>query len=154
MSAQSPSGIKILAKNRKAFHNYEFEDRFEAGIVLVGSEVKSIRDGRVNIGEGYAQFDEHGELYLHGAHVAEYPWANRFNHEPTRPRKLLLHKRELGRLSHLMDRSGYALVPLKLYLKKGRIKLELGLGKGKRQYDKRHTLKKQDAQREIERHLK
>lgn len=145
---------KTIARNKRATFDYAIDERYEAGIVLLGSEVKSIRDGRVSLGESYARFSDDGELFLLGAHVAEYPWANRNQHDPVRPRKLLLNKRELAQLSDAVRRSGYTLVPLSVYLKRNHIKLELGLGKGKKLFDKRETLKKKTAQRDIERELK
>jgi len=147
---------KIFARNKRAFFDYEIEERLEAGIVLRGSEVKSIRARRVSIKEAYAQFDENGELWLYNCHIGEWPWANRNNHDPVRPRKLLLHKRELSRLSHAIAAEGMALLPLAIYLTEntGLIKVELGLGKGKKTFDKRETLKRRTAEREIERALR
>ena len=147
-------GHKVLARNKRATFDYQIDERFEAGIALVGSEVKSIRDARVSLGESYATFDENGELWLEQAHIAEYPWANRNNHEPTRRRKLLLNKRELGQLSRAIDRAGFTLLSVALYLKGGLIKVELGLGKGKKVHDKRDSLKKRAHDREIERAVK
>lgn len=146
-------GIKIIAKNKRAFFDYSVEERFEAGISLQGSEVKSIRAGHVSLGESYAKFSETGpiELYLLSAHIAEYPWANRNNHEPLRPRKLLMHKRELSKLSQVIVRQGLTLIPLSMYFKCGRIKIELGLCRGKKNYDKREALKTRTAQRDVER---
>lgn len=152
-SANTSAGMKIIAKNKRAWFDYTIEEKYEAGIVLLGSEVKSIRAGHVSLGESYAKFSETGEpeLFMLNAHIAEYPWANRNNHEPLRPRKLLLHKRELAKLSHVLDRQGLTLIPLCLYFKNGRIKLELGLCRGKKNYDKREALKSRTAQRDIER---
>ena len=146
-------GIKIVVKNRKARFNYDISERIEAGIVLVGSEVKSMRDGRVSMGDSYARFMD-GELWLVGCHISEYPFANRFNHEPLRPRKLLLHKRELKRLTGKVIESGYSLVPLCIYFRKGKVKIELGLGKGRKLHDKRHEIKRRDMQRDAERDWK
>lgn len=147
------SGIKIIAKNKKAFFDYMVEERFEAGISLVGSEVKSIRAGHVSLGESYAKFpdDCNTELFLLNAHIAEYAWANRNNHDPLRPRRLLLHRRELVKLSQAVVRQGLTLIPLSMYFKNGKIKLELGLCRGKKNYDKRETLKARTAQRDVER---
>src|SRR5690606_26367385 len=152
MSKSQSNERKVLARNRKATFNFEISDRFEAGIALQGSEVKSIRNGQVSLEEAFAAFDN-SELFLQNCHVAEYPWANRDNHDPVRKRKLLLHKRELARLSEAISIAGFTLVPIQMYLKNGLIKVELGLGKGKKLHDKRDTLKKRDAQREIERSL-
>ncbi|MFA5624396.1 MAG: SsrA-binding protein SmpB [Bradymonadales bacterium] len=153
MAKQTQRAIKIIAKNRRAYFDYFIEEKIEAGIVLLGSEVKSIRAGHVSLGEAYAKFsaDKGEELYLMNCHIAEYPWANRFNHEPLRPRKLLLHKRQLQKLSQAVVREGRTLIPLILYFSQGRIKLELGLAKGKKNYDKREALKQNTAKREIER---
>jgi SsrA-binding protein len=146
-------GEKIITVNRKAYHDYSIEDTIEAGLVLTGTEIKSIRGGRVNLKDAYASA-ENGEMYLVNAHIAQYPGGNRYNHEPTRPRKLLLHEREIADLSEEVLRKGYTVVPLKLYLKKGIAKVELGLARGKRQYDKREAIAQRDDQRQIERALK
>jgi SsrA-binding protein len=146
MAPKRDSG-KLVAENRKARFNYEIEDTIEAGIVLTGSEVKSLRAGKANIAESYAS-NEDGEIYLINAHVAEYPGAARDGHEPTRRRKLLLHKREMARLLGAMQRQGMALVPLRLYFNaRGIAKLQLGLGRGKKVFDKRETEKKRDWER-------
>ena len=151
--APAKPAIKIICKNKKAFFDYHIEDRYEAGLALLGSEVKSIRAGHVSLGEAYAKFSEGANpaLFLVNAHVAEYAWANRNNHDPLRPRKLLLHHRELAKLSHQLDIRGLTLVPLSLYFKCGKIKLELGLGRGKKNFDKREALKSRTAQRDIDR---
>jgi SsrA-binding protein len=147
MAPKRESG-KLVAENRKARFNYEIEDTIEAGIVLTGSEVKSLRAGKANIAESYAS-NEDGELYLINAHVAEYPGAARDGHEPTRRRKLLLHKQEMARLLGAMQRQGMALVPLRLYFNaRGIAKLQLGLGRGKKVFDKRETEKKRDWERQ------
>ena len=145
-------GIKKITTNRKAFFNYEIEAKLEAGIVLEGTEVKSIRAGYVSLDQAYAAV-ENGELWLYNCHVKEYPWGNRQNHDPTRKRKLLLHKRQLAKWSEAVQQSGSTIVPISMYLKNGRIKVQLGLGKGKKLHDKRQTLKRRTAQREIDRHL-
>ena len=138
----------LVAQNRRARHDYIIEDSLEAGLVLTGTEVKSLREGRASIGEAYAA-PEDGEFYLLNAHIAEYEAASRFNHEPKRPRKLLLHKKELARLIGRVQRDGYTVVPLRLYFnKRGIAKVELGLARGKRKVDKRETEKKRDWQRE------
>jgi len=147
MAPKRESG-KLVAENRKARYSYEIEDTIEAGIVLTGSEVKSMRTGKANIAESYAP-NEGGELFLINAHVAEYKGAPRDGHDPTRHRKLLLHKKELGRLLGAIQREGMALVPLRLYFNaRGIAKLQLGLGRGKKIYDKRETEKKRDWERQ------
>lgn len=147
MAPKRESG-KLVAENRKARFSYEIEDSIEAGIVLTGSEVKSLRSGKANIAESYAS-NEGGELFLINAHIAEYPGAARNGHEPTRHRKLLLHKREMARLLGAIQRQGMALVPLRLYFNaRGIAKLQLGLGRGKKIHDKRETEKKRDWERQ------
>lgn len=153
MSKVSLEGVKIIAKNRRAYFDYSIEDKYEAGISLLGSEVKSIRAGHISLGESFAKFSEGRvpELFLLNAHIAEYAWANRNNHDPLRPRKLLMHKRELARISQALERQGLTLIPLTVYFRDGRIKVELGLGRGKKNYDKRETLKQKSAQMDMER---
>lgn len=146
-------GIKVVATNRKARHDYFLEESYEAGIVLQGSEIKSIRAGRISLSEAYIRV-ENGEAWLVDAHIAPYDQAARNNHEPTRPRKLLLHKREIGDLEDEVIRKGMTIVPLKVYLKDGLAKIEIAVAKGKKLYDKRATIAKRDAQREVERHLR
>jgi SsrA-binding protein len=141
---------KTITVNRKAYHDYHIEGSVEAGLVLTGTEIKSIRAGRVNLRDAYAR-SESGELWLLGAHIAQYPGGNRYNHEPKRPRKLLLHRREIAVLSGSVMRKGLTIVPLKLYLKNGIAKVELGIARGKKVYDKREALALRDAQRQIER---
>lgn len=148
----APAG-SLLTQNRRALFNYHVLERFEAGISLLGSEVKSIREGKVSLTESFAQF-RGDELYLMGAHVAEYPMAHQRNHEPVRPRKLLMHRRELDRLAEAVQRQGYTLVPLSLYLKEGRIKVELGLCKGKQVHDKRASIKEREQKREMDRAMR
>jgi SsrA-binding protein len=141
-------GKVLVAQNRKARHNYQIEDSLEAGVMLAGTEVKSLRQGRASIGEAYAG-DERGELYLFNAHIPVYDAAGRFNHQPKRARKLLVHRRELARLIGLVRREGYTLVPLSLYFnERGIAKVELGLARGKRKADKRETEKRRDWQRQ------
>ncbi len=141
-------GKVLVAQNRKARHNYQIEDSLEAGLVLAGTEVKSLRQGRASIVEAYAA-DQQGELYLFDSHIPVYDPAGRFNHQPKRLRKLLLHSRELERLIGLIRREGYTLVPLSLYFnERGIAKVELGLGRGKRKADKRETEKRRDWQRQ------
>ena len=145
--------IKILARNRKAHHDYSFTDTFEAGLVLSGSEIKSIRAGQISIKEAYVRTDGE-EAWLVNAHVAPYDPASRQNHIPRRERKLLLHKKEIGKLWDEVRQKGVTIIPLSVYLKKGRAKVEIALAKGKRQYDKRQALAKKDAEREIQRAMK
>lgn len=141
---------KTVAQNKKARHDYFIEDTFEAGIVLSGTEVKSIRQGKVNLKDSFARVRD-GELYLINMHISPYEQGNRFNTDPTRTRKLLLHKREINRLIGQTKEQGYALVPLSLYFKNGFAKVELALAKGKKQYDKRESLKEKEAKRDVER---
>ncbi|NKB20868.1 MAG: SsrA-binding protein SmpB [Alphaproteobacteria bacterium] len=146
--ASDVDAVRVAAQNRKARHNYTIEDSLEVGIVLQGSEVKSLREGRATISESYAT-DQGGELYLINSYIPEYKQAGPFNHEPRRPRKLLLHRRQLSRMFGAIQREGMTLVPLKLYFNdRGRAKLELGLAKGKRNYDKRESEKKKDWDRQ------
>ncbi len=150
---KSDENIKILALNRKAKFNYTVLDTLECGIELKGTEVKSIREGKFSFGDSYAKVDG-GELWLYGLHISPYPFGNRFNHDPDRKRKLLAHKQEIKRLSRKVDEKGLTLVPLKFYLKHGLVKLELGLCKGKRIYDKREEIKRRDLKREAEREFR
>lgn len=139
---------RALSTNRKAYHDYHVEETFEAGIALTGTEVKSLREGRANLRDGYAAV-EGGEVFLLNCHVSPYAPANRFNHEPRRPRKLLLHRTEIRRLIGKVQEKGLTLVPLSLYLKDGRVKVELALCRGKKQYDKREDLKRRTQEREV-----
>jgi len=145
--------IKIIAKNRKAFHDYHIEETFEAGISLVGTEVKSLREGKANLKESYVII-KNNEAFLFGCHISPYSHGNLQNHEPVRTRKLLLHRKEINKLWANISQKGLALVPLKLYFKGCKAKLEIGLAKGKKQYEKRETIKEREANREIERHMK
>ena len=147
MYQKTKSGLKIISKNRKASFNYFFEEFFEAGIVLKASEVKSLRDGKANISESYA-FDENGEIYLVNSHIPSYKESSYNNHDPKRNRKLLLNKREINKLIGRINREGFTLIPTKLYFKKGKVKVEIAVSKGKREYDKRQTKKKRDWHRE------
>ncbi len=147
------SGIRVIATNRKAARDFHLEDRHEAGLVLMGTEIKSIRAGRVNLSDGYVQ-PRDGELWLLNVHIAPYDPSGRYGHEPRRPRKLLLHRREIDRLISRVQERGYTIVPLRLYLKEGRAKVEIVLARGKRKYDKRQAIAKRDAQREVDRALK
>ncbi|MFL6077653.1 MAG: SsrA-binding protein SmpB [Mycobacteriales bacterium] len=144
------SGRKFIAQNRKARHDYHIEDTVEAGIVLTGTEVKSLRAGRASLVDGYATIDG-GEVWLHRIHIPEYTEGSWTNHEPRRTRKLLLHRREIEKLSGKTTEAGFTLVPLALYFKDGKAKVELAVGRGKRSYDKRQDLAKRDARREIAR---
>ncbi|HEY2577994.1 MAG TPA: SsrA-binding protein SmpB [Streptosporangiaceae bacterium] len=146
-------GIKVIARNRRARHDYQIEDTFEAGLVLTGTEVKSLRAGRASLNEAFAQVSD-GELWLHGMHIPEYVRGTWTNHEPRRTRKLLLHRKEIDRLASQTAERGFTIVPLSLYFSGGRAKVELGLGRGKRTYDKRHDLAERDAAREVDRALR
>jgi SsrA-binding protein len=146
-------GSRVITVNRKAYHNYHIEESFETGIVLKGSEIKSIRAGKVNLSDAYAK-PENGELWLHNSHIASYDAASYNTHEPVRPRKLLLHRKEIDTLTSKVVQKGLTLVPLKLYIKHGLAKLELGVARGKKVYDKRETIARRDADREVERAMK
>jgi SsrA-binding protein len=145
--------VKVIATNRKARHQYHFHDTLEAGIVLKGSEIKSIRAGQVSLGEGFVVF-EGGEAWLVNVHIAPYNPASRQNHDPRRRRKLLLHRREINRLQGRSQAKGYTVIPSRLYLKDGRAKVEIVLARGKKQYDKRQTLAERDSKRRVERAIK
>ena len=145
-------GKKIICINKRARFDYAIDEMFEAGLVLQGTEVKSLRAGRATLKDAYAEVRD-GEMFLLHAHINQYEQANRFNHEPERPRKLLLHKREIHRLAGKTQERGLTLIPTRMYFSRGKAKVELGLGKGKRQYDKRQDMKRRDAQREIARAL-
>jgi SsrA-binding protein len=150
----SKGGIKIVARNKKASHDYHLEDTFQAGLVLQGSEIKSIRAGNLNLRDGYVQ-QQGGELWLVGVHISVYERASLFGHtDPLRPRKLLLHKREIAQIITRMREKGYTVVPTMMYLDKGRAKVEIALAKGKKDYDKRATIAKRETDREIRRALK
>lgn len=142
--------VKIITRNRKARHNYYVDEEYEAGLKLVGSEVKSLREGKVQLKDAYARFENH-ELYLVNAHIPPYSHGTHENHEPERDRKLLMHRRELNRLENKVETAGYTLIPLALYFKGSHVKVELGLAKGKKLFDKRHELKKKQHKREMAR---
>ena len=146
-------GIKIICENRKARYDYTIEDVLEAGLALKGSEVKSLRAGRANLKDSYADIRDH-EVYLVGTYISPYDPASHLNHDPERERKLLLHKKEIGKLIGKVNERGLTLIPLKMYFKRGKAKVELALAKGKRSYDKRETLKRKEARREMERAIK
>ena len=143
-------GIKPVAQNKKAYHEYFVEESYECGLCLKGTEVKSMRQGRVNLKESFCLI-RNGEIFAEGMHISPYEQGSVFNTDPLRPKKLLMHKSEIRKLSGLVSRQGYTLIPLKIYLKDGRMKLELGLCRGKQLHDKRDTAAQKDAQREIER---
>lgn len=148
-----PKGIKIIAKNSKAYHDYFVEEKLEAGVSLVGTEVKSIRQGNINLKDSYCVTKD-GEMTLHGVHISPYEQGNIFNKDPRRPRKLLLHKREILRLHQAVKADGYTLVPLSVYFKNAKVKVEIGLCKGKKLYDKRDAAAAKDAKREMDRTMK
>ena len=146
-------GIKTIAENRKAFHDYFIEEKYEAGIVLSGTEVKSIRNGRINLKDSYCTVKE-GEIFLIGVHISPYEMGNRFNLDPMRTRKLLMHKNEIIRLYSKVKQDGLTLVPTKCYFKDGKVKIEIGLARGKKNYDKRDVEAEKQAKRDISRALK
>jgi SsrA-binding protein len=151
------SGIKGVAENRKARHDYFIDDTFEAGIALAGTEVKSLREGRISLRDSYVEVKGRAgapELYLIGAHISPYDQGNIWNHDPLRPRKLLLHRTEIDRIAGKVRERGYTVVPTKVYFKDGRAKVEIGLARGKKLYDKRHDLAKRDAERDVQRALR
>ena len=143
---------KLIAKNPTAYHNYNIENKLEAGIVLYGTEIKSIRNGKANLKDSYANI-KNGEVFVYGMHISPYEHGNIFNKDPLRARKLLLNKKEINKLIGLINQKGYSLIPLNMYFKGNLVKLELGIGKGKKLYDKRQDLAKKDAQRRIEREM-
>ena len=147
--------IKIVAKNKKAFHDYHIDARYEAGMVLSGPEVKSLRAGKVNLRDGYVKIDSRGEVMLYNVHISMYSFATQNPNEPLRVRKLLLHQREIKKLIGKLNEKGLALIPLKIYfIENGKAMVELGLARGKREYDKRATLKEQQSKREIQREMR
>jgi SsrA-binding protein len=146
-------GDKVVATNRKAYHEYFIDERFECGIVLTGTEVKSLRQGKASLAEAYASPDG-DEIFIHSMHISPYDPGSRFNHDPLRKRKLLLHRREIRRLQGLVQRKGYTLIPLKLYFERGYAKVSLGVARGKKSYDKRHAIAERDSKREVERALR
>jgi SsrA-binding protein len=157
MAAKSKSnpdaeGIKVIAKNKKAFFNYEVLEQIEAGVVLTGSEVKSLRDGRLQLVDAYASV-QNGEIYLMHANISEYANGAYANHLPTRPRKLLLHRKEIDKLGRKVEERGFTLIPLEVYFREGRVKVKLGLCRGKAVYDKRAAIKARDERREVDREM-
>jgi SsrA-binding protein len=149
---QHEDGTKPICRNRRAFHEYEISDTLECGLVLTGTEVKSLREGSGSLEDAYAKIED-GELWLIGCDIPEYSMGNRMNHKPKRPRKLLLHRREIGKFAGKASQRGYTLVPLRMYFKNGLAKVELAVARGKQLHDKRQSQKKADAQREIRRAL-
>ncbi len=149
----STNHIKIITENRKARHNYFIEETYEAGLVLLGTEVKSLRLGRVNLKDSYARINK-GEVFVHQMHISAYPFAYYGNHEPLRKRKLLLHKYEINKLYGKVNEKGFSLIPLKIYFQNGKAKLTLALARGKRKFDKREAIRRRDEQRDLERSKK
>ncbi len=147
------TGIKVIAQNRKAWHDYFVEDKLECGIALFGTEVKSIRLGKVNLKESWAQVRK-GEVWVEGMHISPYEQGNIYNRDPLRAKKLLLHKSEIRKLDSMMMRQGFTLIPLEIYLKEGRVKMELGVCRGKQLHDKRDAMARRDTDREIQRALR
>src|SRR5579883_956195 len=147
---EQDDGVKIICRNRRAFHEYAIEDTLECGIVLTGTEVKSLREGAGGLEDAYAKIDD-GEVWLIGSDIPEYSMGNRMNHKPKRPRKLLLHRREIAKFAGKASQRGFTLVPLRLYFRTGRAKVELAVCRGKASHDKRQAMKKADAQKEIRR---
>ncbi|GGJ90422.1 SsrA-binding protein [Lentibacillus kapialis] len=145
---------KIIAQNKKARHDFFIEETYEAGLVLRGTEIKSIRAGRINLKDSHARIDHRGEMQLVNMHIAPYEQGNRFNHDPTRSRKLLMHRKEIDKLVGLIQQKGYSLVPLKVYIKNGVAKVLIGVGKGKKKYDKREDLKRKQMKRDADRAVK
>ena len=147
---EAGDGIKIVCRNKRAFHQYNVQDSLECGIVLTGTEVKSLREGSASLEDAYAKIEE-GEVWLIGSDIPEYTMGNRMNHKPKRPRKLLLHRREIAKFAGKASERGFTLVPLRMYFKEGRAKVELAVARGKQQHDKRQDQKKAEAQRDIRR---
>ncbi|MDR0527263.1 MAG: SsrA-binding protein SmpB [Spirochaetaceae bacterium] len=145
--------VKLIAKNRRAFYDYSIEDRWEAGIVLEGTEIKSVKEGRISFSDAWAEIVS-GEIWLNQMSISENPFSSLFNHEPLRKKKLLLHKSEIKRLTRKVDLKGFTLVPLSFYLKRGRVKVELGLCKGKKSFDKRAGIRERDIERETAREFR
>ena len=153
MALDPPKDAKVIARNKKARHDFFVEETYEAGLALVGSEVKSLRAGKAVIADGFVTV-KNGEAWLLNMQIAEYPWANRFNHAPKRDRKLLLHRREIEKLHAATARQGYTALPLELYFKSGRVKILVGVCRGKKQFDKRHDARRRDVERELDQAMK
>ena len=151
--AENKNSIKLISQNKKAYHDYFVEEKYEAGVELFGTEVKSIRAGKVNVKESYCDIKD-GEVFVLGMHISPYEQGNIFNKGPMRPKKLLLHKREILKLFGLVSQKGYTLVPLQVYLKNSKVKIEIGLCRGKKRYDKRDDMARNDAKRDMERAFK
>ena len=151
--AEKESSVKVVATNRRARHEYSIEETYEAGIVLTGTEIQSVRQGRVSLADAYAEV-RNGEVFMVNAHIAEYDFGNRFNHDPRRPRKLLLNKKEIRRLDSRVREQGYTIVPLRMYIVRGYAKVEIVLAKGKKLWDKRRDIAERQARREMERAAK
>ncbi len=147
------ASVKLIAANRRARFDFQLMERFEAGIVLTGTEVKSLREGKLNLGDRYCAIDRQGGVYLNDAHISAYRHGTHVNHDPLRARKLLLNRREIHRLQQRIREKGLTLIPTRMYFKRGLAKVEIALARGKRQYDKRETIKRRDTQRETDRHL-
>lgn len=147
------AGIKMISQNRKARFNYTIEESLECGIALQGTEVKSVKDGTISFPDAFAEIIN-GEVWIKGLHISEYPYSSIFNHEPDRHKKLLLHKQEIKKLLRKVDEKGYTLIPLDIYLKKGRVKISLGICKGKKQFDKRSDIKEKDLKRDLQREFR
>ena len=143
-------GVKIIATNRRAYYDYAVDEKYECGIALIGTEVKSVKDGRISFPDAWAEIVK-GEVFVNAFHIAENPFSSIFNHDPGRRKKLLLHKSEIKRLARKVEQKGYTLIPLAFYLKRGRVKVELGVCKGKKEYDKRESIKAKDLKRETAR---
>jgi SsrA-binding protein len=150
---ETPSGDRVVTQNRRAFHEYFVEDQFEAGMVLTGTEIKSVREGKITIGEAYVRIDD-GELWLVGSHITPYSHGSYTNHDPDRPRKLLAHRREIEKMRESTEQKGMTLVPLRVRLKRGRAKVDVGVAKGKKLWDKRQAEATRDAKRQIDRALR
>ena len=146
-------GVKVIARNKKARFEYDIEDTVEAGLKLKGSEVKSVRDGKVSLDGAYCAVDRYGEMIVHGMYIKPYEQASHFNHEPRRNRKLLMHRREIERWGEAAEQRGYSIVPLELYFRDGWAKLKIGLGKGKKLHDKRDSIKERDTRRRMDREI-
>ncbi len=151
--SKDKASVKLIANNKKAYHEYFIEDKYEAGIALFGTEIKSLRTGKCSVKESYIRI-ENGEAYIYGMHISPYEKGNIFNRDPLRTRKLLLHKQEIRKLNGKLTEQGYTVVPLQVYLKGSLVKVEIGLAKGKKLYDKRQDIAKKDARREAERDFK
>lgn len=150
MAKKTKSKSNAIAENRKARFNYTIEDEYEAGLVLLGTEVKSLREGRANLKDSYARV-KNGEVFVHQMHISPYPFAYHGNHDPLRPRKLLLHRQEIKKLIGKVNEQGYSLIPLRLYFKQGKVKMKLALAKGKKLHDKREAIRRRDEKRELDR---